>query len=225
MYQHVEKAKVVFCGAGIKSVSLLEMIEEMNSLNCFSWEILGFLDDGAYAPDAMVNGYPVIGKLTSASRLPNDVSFINGIYNYSTCRRLTEILSKTEIGYDRWLNLIHPSTWISPSATLENGVIAYPFTVVHHHAKVGHRSLLMPRSTVGIHNTVGQDTIVGTNCILAGYANVESNVYLGQGSCVKERVTVGRGAIVGMGAVVTKDVDENAVVVGNPAKKLERAEK
>ena len=33
-------------------------------------------------------------------------------------------------------------------------------------------------------------------------------------------ITVGRGSIIGAGSVVTKDVDENTIVAGNPARKM-----
>lgn len=47
---------------------------------------------------------------------------------------------------------------------------------------------------------------------------IGNDVWLGGGSFVKQGVTIGDGAIVGMGAVVTKDVPPYAIVGGNPAK-------
>jgi len=47
---------------------------------------------------------------------------------------------------------------------------------------------------------------------------VEDDVSIGAGAVVLPGVRIGRGAMVGAGAVVTKDVPSNAVVVGNPAK-------
>ena len=47
---------------------------------------------------------------------------------------------------------------------------------------------------------------------------VEDEVSIGAGAVVLPGVRIGRGAMVGAGAVVTKDVPSNAVVVGNPAR-------
>jgi len=49
---------------------------------------------------------------------------------------------------------------------------------------------------------------------------VEDDGDLGVGAIVLPGVTVGRGAIVGAGAVVTRDVEPYAVVAGNPARVL-----
>jgi acetyltransferase-like isoleucine patch superfamily enzyme len=46
---------------------------------------------------------------------------------------------------------------------------------------------------------------------------IESDVWLGFGAIVLGGVSIGRGAIVGAGAVVTRDVAPYAIVVGNPA--------
>lgn len=47
---------------------------------------------------------------------------------------------------------------------------------------------------------------------------IEDNVWLGGGALVMPGVTVGHDAVVGAGAVVTKDVPPRTVVVGNPAR-------
>jgi maltose O-acetyltransferase len=47
---------------------------------------------------------------------------------------------------------------------------------------------------------------------------IESDVWIGTRAIILPGVRVGRGAVVGAGAVVPKDVPPNAVVVGNPAR-------
>jgi len=47
---------------------------------------------------------------------------------------------------------------------------------------------------------------------------IKSNAWLGGGAIVLPGVAVGENAVVGAGAVVTRDVPANAVVAGNPAR-------
>jgi acetyltransferase-like isoleucine patch superfamily enzyme len=49
---------------------------------------------------------------------------------------------------------------------------------------------------------------------------IEDDCFIGRGAMVLMGVTVGRGSIVGAGAVVTADVPPGSVVAGNPARVL-----
>jgi acetyltransferase-like isoleucine patch superfamily enzyme len=47
---------------------------------------------------------------------------------------------------------------------------------------------------------------------------IEDNVFIGMRSIIMPGVTIGEGAVLGAGSVVTKDVPPYSVVAGNPAK-------
>jgi acetyltransferase-like isoleucine patch superfamily enzyme len=49
---------------------------------------------------------------------------------------------------------------------------------------------------------------------------IRKGASIGSGATILARVTVGPGAIIGAGTVVTKDVPPNAIVAGNPARFL-----
>ena len=56
--------------------------------------------------------------------------------------------------------------------------------------------------------------------IYAQPVKIEDGVWIGGGAIILPGVTIGRNAVIGAGAVVTKDVPANAVAIGSPAKVL-----
>lgn len=76
------------------------------------------------------------------------------------------------------------------------------------------------------HAHLGHDVTVGDNCeictgvILGGYSTIEDGARIKLGVTVRNRLKVGKDAVVGMGAVVVKNVTAGSTVVGNPAKEI-----
>ena len=83
-----------------------------------------------------------------------------------------------------------------------------------------------------IYSYIAHDCVIGDFVTFApgvmcnGHVVIEDHAYIGTGVVIKDGtdkpIVIGRGAVVGMGAVVTKSVAPGAIVVGNPAKALVR---
>ncbi len=56
-----------------------------------------------------------------------------------------------------------------------------------------------------------------------GKVDIKDNVFIGHGSIILPGVTIGPNVIVGAGSVVTKDIPEGVIAVGNPAKPIGKA--
>ena len=75
---------------------------------------------------------------------------------------------------------------------------------------------------------VGHDVNLSNNVeipagvIIGGFDIIEQNAFIGINSTLRNRITIGENAVVGMGSVVTKSVAPNITVVGNPAKTFDR---
>jgi serine O-acetyltransferase len=73
-----------------------------------------------------------------------------------------------------------------------------------------------PSVIIGTNFTMGHNVTIGGKA--GKHPTIGDNVYLGSGCCVLGGVTLGDNVVVGANAVVTKDVPDNAIVVGNPGK-------
>lgn len=69
------------------------------------------------------------------------------------------------------------------------------------------------------HNVkMGKDTIVVGEVLMMGSSSTGERAYLSGNVVVRDGISIGEDAFVGMGAVVTRDVPKQAIVKGNPAK-------
>ncbi|MCQ2044479.1 sugar O-acyltransferase, sialic acid O-acetyltransferase NeuD family [Stutzerimonas kunmingensis] len=111
--------------------------------------------------------------------------------------------------------------------SIGEGAILCPFTTITSNVKIG------KSFHANIYSYIAHDCVVGDYVTFApsvkcnGNVVIEDYAYVGTGAIIKQGrpgkpLRIGKGAVVGMGAVVTKDVAEGAVVVGNPAKPLAR---
>lgn len=110
-------------------------------------------------------------------------------------------------------------------ALIDNGAILAPFVTITSNVRVG------KNFHANIYSYVAHDCVIGDFVTFApavrcnGNVVIEDHAYIGTGAILKQGrpdkpLVVGRGAVVGMGAVVTKDVPPGVTVVGNPARPL-----
>lgn len=115
----------------------------------------------------------------------------------------------------------HPSSIISNSAQLGEGVVVSPNCVVSANAKLESFSYL--NFGVG----VGHDSIVGSFCQVnpgaqvGGSTRIGSQTLIGSGATVLPRLEIGELVTVGSGSVVLSNIPDNTTVLGNPAKRLQ----
>lgn len=57
-----------------------------------------------------------------------------------------------------------------------------------------------------------------------GKVNIGDNVFIGANSTILPNVSIGNNSIIGANSLVSKDVPENTVVAGNPAKTIDKLE-
>jgi serine O-acetyltransferase len=100
------------------------------------------------------------------------------------------------------------------------GLQIYPQTKIGYGLYIGHGigTIISSSAKIGNNCNLSQFTTIGTNHKKA--ATIGDNVYIGPSVCIVEDVNIENNVTIGAGAVVVKDVPENATVAGVPAKIL-----
>ena len=111
--------------------------------------------------------------------------------------------------------------------TIATGSVFCPNTMVTSNAKIG------KFFQCNIYAYVAHDCIIGDFVTFApgvrcnGNVHIDDYAYIGTNAIIRQGTSekplhIGKGAVIGMGAVVTKNVPSGATVVGNPARVMEK---
>jgi len=119
-------------------------------------------------------------------------------------------------------NIIHKNSIVSPLAKIGKGVQLLAGSIIGPFASIGDFTIINSGANVDHGCTVGRMCHLAPRATLAGEVKVDDNVFIGANSTVLPWLHIGEGAVVGAGAVVTKDVTSGSVVVGCPARPLLR---
>lgn len=120
-------------------------------------------------------------------------------------------------------SLFAPDYFEGVGVEIGEGAVFCPRSMVTTSAKIGRQFQCNIYSYVAHDCVIGDYVTFAPNVSCNGNVHIEDHAYIGTGAVIKQGtpdkpLVIGAGAVVGMGAVVTKDVEPGAVVVGNPAR-------
>ncbi len=176
-------------------------------------EVTGLLDD---SEATAYFGIPVIGKIASWAEQA-DAEFIVGFSD----QRLRVEVGEAMLAAGRVVrSVVHPSAWVSPFARLGSGVCVMHAAAVHPDAVVSDFAILNARASVDHDCEIGRGVTLGPGTTFPGTVRVGEFASVGAGVVSRPGVSIGARALIGAGAVLTKDVPEGETWAGNPARAL-----
>ena len=179
--------------------------------------------------DVTIGAYCVIGKavIGDGCVFDSDVRVYDDVVMGKGCMvKAGAVLGGAGFGYERDADgnkfrfpqigqlIMGDYVEVGANTCIDRGALAD--TVIGDYTKINNLCHIAHNNKIGRNVTI-------TGCVNVSGSNViDDDVWIAPNSSIRGWVHIGKGATVGMGAVVVKDIPEHETWVGNPARKLEK---
>jgi len=118
---------------------------------------------------------------------------------------------------------VHPTATIGTTCEVGAGSVLLAHADLTADVVVGRHVAIMPQVVLPHDVRVDDFATLASGVRVGGACHVAEGAYVGSGTCLREQITVGAWAMVGMGSVVTRDVPSERMWWGTPARDIDRA--
>lgn len=211
----MDKQPLILLGGGGHCKSVIDVIEAEDK-----FQIFGILDVKEKV-GTTVSGYPIIGCDSELEQFlkecPNVIVTAGMIKSSGLRNKLFQMA--LNLGANLPI-IISPLARVSKSAKIGKGSVVMHYCLVNANATVGENCILNNKSLVEHDAFVDSNCHISTNAVINGECKIGESVMIGSSSVIIQCVSIGDKAVIGAGAVVVKSVESNAIMVGNPAKRI-----
>ncbi len=205
-----EYPSVVIYGTGGHA----KVVREIFALK--SVPVAGFMDPSVEKRGTMFLSRPVFGseKLLAKSAYPFDTAII-AVGKPLVRKEMGALFEQHRVPL---VSAVHPTAIVSPFASLGPGSVVSAGAVLAPGVKLGRSCIINTSAVVEYDVLLGSWAQIGPGAIVCGGVTLGEGSWIGAGATVIEGVTIGASVMVGAGAVVTRDLPDNVLAVGCPAR-------
>jgi sugar O-acyltransferase (sialic acid O-acetyltransferase NeuD family) len=206
---------LVIIGAGGFGREIAQYIRDINE-KYPEFNILGFVDEDKNKRGKKYEGTPVLGDFSDLPAL-SPLYAVCGVADPKAKEGLVEKALKSGI---RFVNVIHPSAYITGFVEIGEGVVVGPGCTITINVKIGNHVSINPGCGIGHDAAIGDYTTLYWNVNVSGNVEIGRGVQVGTGAFIKQGLQVGEYSRIGAMAAVVGDVEKGVTVAGVPAKRI-----
>ena len=198
-------------GSGGLGREVFDVAVRVNSkLN--SWDEIIFVDD--LEPEGHFFGT----KRVKLSNLDIGLEKYEGIVAVGEPSSREKLFNNLTVKKIPLVTLVDPTAIISPSSKIGIGSIILENSLIKANTELHENVLIQPFCDIGHDTSIGSHSVMSPFSSPGGRTSFGKRVFFGMKASCLEQLTIGDDSIIGMGAVVFRDVPAGATVIGNPAR-------
>lgn len=205
---------LVIFGGGLHSNVCIDIFEKGGKYN-----IIGIIDSIADI-GSEIFGYTVLGRQEDIIRLCEKYEIDSGFIaigdNYAREFVRDTIISLIP-NFD-FVNALHPTVSIGRNTKLGVGIAVMSFGVVSSDCVIEDFCILNSGAILGHNSYMSEFSHISANSIAGGKVKIGKFSAITLGVTIIDRISIGKNTVVGSGSVVLRDLPDNVLAYGNPAK-------
>lgn len=205
---------LVIIGAGGMGRTMFDMARESIGYGV-DFDIKGYIDDNTHALDAFQNYPPMLSSIADYQPQSGDI-FICSIGGTSRRPCMESIIQRG----GEFLTLIHHTARIGTNVRLGKGCMVGAFTTIAADAHIGDYNFIQSNMIIGHDVVIGDWNRIDSHVMLIGGITVGHDNMIHTSAVINHEVHIGNHTHIGACSFVTRNVEDNWTVFGNPARRL-----
>ncbi len=205
----------------MKKVALIGYSEHAlvvaDTLQQVGYDIIGYFEKEVAASNPFQLNYLGYEKEYDFSKNISDIHVFPAIGdNISRKNSMNFLLRKSLL----IATAISPKANISNNVKIDAGTLICQGSCINPLVTIGKGVIINTAAIVEHECIISNFTHIAPGAVLAGNVFVGENSFIGANATIKQGITIGKNVIIGAGSVVLKNVSDNEIWVGNPARKI-----